>query len=481
MDDRRKRARLQEPPGNARGDVDVDMHASSGNGKMDGTDLPSFMKRQTNDVIELLFREPACCLAAFSILNPLAKQFVFRLLFLDGDAGLDKRLVDGWTTPTPDGRRHGEAAQRSLDDLQVWCHDTATNTVRLQSDFKAGLKTVVAGGGHSWVDRASLEGQKKTKKRETLQGHADEKWEGILSSMVAGTTGNVDGEVLTTLFQANLLSGVPGSHAVTKTGFQFLLQERREQIWFYLFRYMELQDWCTEQLGEALSFIFKLGFSQLGDDMPMDTLTEHQKHMLPRLYELGLILYTKKKRYYPTQSAVSLMEPTEGTNSSGTKGYLIVETNFRVYAYDARPLQNDLLSLFTEIRYMLPGVTVGMLTRDSVRRAYRNGIKAQQLAYFLKIHAHPRMSETGTDREHSAFPPIPGTVIHQLFLWEQERKRVSLNSGKLYTFESSIEFESVRAFASQNGHLLWEDASLKKMVVSVPGHKAVKQFKSQNK
>ena len=67
--------------------------------------------------------------------------------------------------------------------------------------------------------------------------------------------------------------------------------------------------------------------------------------------------------------------------------------------------------------------TVGILTRDSVRKAYRNGIKAQQLAYFLKIHAHPRMAEAGTDKEPSAFPPIPGTVIHQLFLWEQERKR----------------------------------------------------------
>jgi len=28
----------------------------------------------------------------------------------------------------------------------------------------------------------------------------------------------------------------------------------------------------------------------------MDTLTEHQKDMLPLLFELGLILYTKKKR-----------------------------------------------------------------------------------------------------------------------------------------------------------------------------------------
>ena len=45
--------------------------------------------------------------------------------------------------------------------------------------------------------------------------------------MVAGTAGDVDHSVLTTLFQAKLLSGVPGAgHAVTKTGFQFLLQVR---------------------------------------------------------------------------------------------------------------------------------------------------------------------------------------------------------------------------------------------------------------
>ena len=99
--------------------------------------------------------------------------------------------------------------------------------------------------------------------------------------------------------------------------------------------------------------------------------------------------------------------------------------------------------------------------------------------------------------------------------------RVKLNPGKLYTFESSSEYQvslpfpfcpdilasvlalnhapkrhtffslcvafaempqpypwrgfrqSIREFANQNGGLLWEDASLKKMVVSIQGHKAV--------
>lgn len=445
------------------------------NGKMAGTDLLSFITRLNERVIKLLFKKPTSCLAAFSMLTPMAKQFVFRLLFVDEP--VDRKVIDGWASSS--GLSASLVAIKWLKQLQIFQVDLSTKKISLQQDFQRGFRTIVAGGGRSFVDRASLKDEKKIKSREKLKEHADSKWEALLSAMVGGTKEEVDDEVIQTVFEADLLSGTPAAHSVTKTGFQFLLQERREQLWYYLFNLMEsFSD--EEELSETLSFIFELGFAQLGDDLPLSTLTEHQRNIVPHLYELGIIYYSKRKpsasiRYYPTPSAVSLMQPREGVNGhSLSKGYLIVETNFRVYAYDATSLQNDLLALFIDIRYKLPGVTVGVITRDSVRKAYIHGIKAQQLAYFLRIHAHPRMAPNATD-----FSPIPETVVHQLFLWEWERARVVFHDAKLYTFTSRDIFECIAQFAKDHKILLWSKPRVLKMAVTSTGHMQVKKFRRE--
>jgi transcription initiation factor TFIIH subunit 4 len=73
------------------------------------------------------------------------------------------------------------------------------------------------------------------------------------------------------------------------------------------------------------------------------------------------------------------------------KGYVIVETNYRVYAYTDSKLQISLLALFTELLYRFPNVTVGVITRDSIRQALRGGITAKQIISYLEQHAHPKV------------------------------------------------------------------------------------------
>lgn len=74
------------------------------------------------------------------------------------------------------------------------------------------------------------------------------------------------------------------------------------------------------------------------------------------------------------------------------KGHIVVETNYRVYAYTDSNLQVALLALFTELLYRFPNLVVGVLTRDSVRQALRGGITAEQIISYLEQHAHPNVS-----------------------------------------------------------------------------------------
>lgn len=56
-------------------------------------------------------------------------------------------------------------------------------------------------------------------------------------------------------------------------------------------------------------------------------------------------------------------------NISSTKGFLIIETNFRVFAYTNSDLQIAILSTFSELNCRFENVSIGLITRESVRRA----------------------------------------------------------------------------------------------------------------
>lgn len=70
----------------------------------------------------------------------------------------------------------------------------------------------------------------------------------------------------------------------------------------------------------------------------------------------------------------------------------INEPFFQIYAYTDSSLQVALLGLFTELLYRFPNLVVGVMTRDSVRQAFRGGITADQIISYLEQHAHPNVS-----------------------------------------------------------------------------------------
>lgn len=163
-----------------------------------------------------------------------------------------------------------------------------------------------------------------------------------------------------------------------------------------------------------------------------------------------------------------------------TKGYIIVETNYRVYAYTDSKLQVSLLALFTELLYRFPNVTVGVITRDSIRQALRGGITARQIISYLEQHAHTKMIEAATSnptdslRNSSVLPP---TVVDQIKLWENERNRFSFIDGVVYNqFLSEADFNTLRDYASSIDVLLWQNERTRTMVVTKNGHDDVKRF-----
>ena len=108
------------------------------------------------------------------------------------------------------------------------------------------------------------------------------------------------------------------------------------------------------------------------------------------------------RRFNPTRLATTLTSsspplPTSTGGSSGPQeGFIILETNYRVYAYTGipicvvsskifsyphldNPLQIAVLGLFVSLKYRFPNLVVGSITRESVKEALSSGISADQV------------------------------------------------------------------------------------------------------
>lgn len=274
--------------------------------------------------------------------------------------------------------------------------------------------------------------------------------------------------------------------SITSEGFRFLLLSPCEQAWILLQIYSTLHP-ASHSLFTRLGF-FSSGFLYKASEYSSETLRD--------LHMLGFIhLYDKDRIFTPTVLSLHLTDdPAEpflcnpdevqtassgktlSSSSTGT-GFLVLETNYKLYAYTRDPLQLGILGLFVQMRGVVGGhLSYGLITHESCRNAYERGIASEQLIHYLTVNAHPEMhrrltaskasivsSKTTSPMSSStatATPPnallksgfvqttvLPPNVLDQMRIWEKERRRFDQVIPKciLYTdFSSKSEFDQVR-------------------------------------
>jgi transcription initiation factor TFIIH subunit 4 len=288
-------------------------------------------------------------------------------------------------------------------------------------------------------------------------------------------------EIQTALASTGILDYCDGGRSmkITSIGFQFLLMDSFTQVWVLL-RNVINQSFKGSEF-EALDFVFQLSFASCGRGYPIHALLPVQRKLLSCLHELGILSIEEEMgRFYPTSLGVSLVSATSHTEadsvtaktlgpSLSTSGdiQIIVETNFRLYAYTTSAFQTNLLRLFTHMRYRLPNLVVGHLTRDAVREALMIGIKADQIIGYLNAHGHPRMKNG----------MIPSTVRDEIKLWEAEQERVQMKrSFLLREFRSAEQFERVLQYARDVSGCLWSHTPRRQIVVSTDEYDRIRSF-----
>lgn len=438
------------------------------------TSINDYLEQLPPTTTSRLYAKPATCLAIFRLLPSMSKHYVTSLLF--SNTRLSMTDFEKWST---DGGKSRQAA--AFDKLQRMNVMTERGgDLVMNEGFRSNMKMALTGGGSHNSFGVPTYGDEQVDV-DYLDKYCTTTWEDILHFMVGTTFDRRPGESIILLLRASNLIDL--NNRITSAGFQFLLQDGNAQVWTLLLQYLETSDVSGSDPVEMIHFLFMLGNLQVGTSYSTADLTQTQLSLLRDLKDFGIIWQSKdQSAFWPTRLATTLNHDASSRTSStresfGTiassggedAGFVILETNYRLYAYTSSPLQIAVLDLFTDLTSRFPNLCTGQLSRHSIRKALDNGITADQVILFLTSHAHPQMRKQ--------MPLLPPTVVDQIRLWELEKNRLKATTGYLFRdFNDTGEFEEALRYARDIGVLVYDNRAKKCFFVSTEGVQLLTSF-----
>ncbi|KAG9238623.1 RNA polymerase II transcription factor-like protein B subunit 2 [Amylocarpus encephaloides] len=436
-----------------------------------------YLERLPGTAFKKLYQQPSTALAVFRRMVPhLGKTLIMALLYMSKPF----LLTDVDLMIHPDSKKQRDEALSTLQRLHIAIitppNRDSPQTITLAAVFSHSLRLALTGGGnHQSFGVLSNDSETSTVDVSFLDEYARTQWETILHYVVSNVGGTrMVGDGPTAAVKQLLEAGKLVEHrrhstGITQAGFSFLLQEVNAQVWTLLLLWIDHAKEMGMDYTEVLSFFFLLGSLELGRAYRIKTLKDTQTDMLSMLNDFGLVyLPPQQDHFFPTRLATTLSSDSSALRTvaagfdsalsagSGDKGFIIIETNYRVYAYTSSPLQIAVLSLFVKLTTRYPNMVCGRLTRESMYGAINQGITAAQVVTYLETHAHPQLRKIAARNNLRSVIPI--TVADQIKLWQIENERMEATPGFLFRdFDSQREYVACRAYAGDLDILKWHN------------------------
>ncbi|KAL4191725.1 hypothetical protein AMTRI_Chr07g82040 [Amborella trichopoda] len=429
--------------------------------------------------LDSLYTNTFFCEAVLRSLPPVSKMYVLRMLYID--AAVSAKLMQEWVLP--DSFSKHKAAIDRLLQLRVFTESIDRKreiSYRLNPKYQENLRKYLVHGGTLSREPMPSSVTVRLPTLEELDAYALQQWECFLlqlinSSLVERPT-NFSPSMMK-VFQRGLITTRDNeAPKLTENGFRFLLMETHTQLWYIMREYISTSEGRGMDTAELISFLLELSFHVTGEAYNMNTLTEVQQIAIKDLATLGLVKLQQGRKeswFIPTKLATNL-SVSLSDSSSRKEGFVVVETNFRLYAYSTSKLHCEILRLFCRIEYQLPNLIVGAITKESLYTAFDNGITSEQIILFLQQHAHPRVAQKA--------PAVPENVTDQIRLWETDLNRVEMNLAHFYEdFPSMDIYEAACDYARELGGFLWEDSKKMRLIVRGEMHEEMKDFLRRQK
>ena len=379
------------------------------------------------------YSSAAVILGIYRYISTKAQHLLMTFLFVDR---MDERNISSFTESP-------QEAEEIIQELKTLGLFLANNgTISVCNDAKIQLKNLLQNQVACTLRTKSKPDKRKTT-IEKLVGTTRNNWKKLIDFLIGlGSPPSIS--ILRLLIHAGLISQENQEFSRTSECFRFLLKPRDIQIAFLLRQILT----DSNDKAKTTIFLFNLSIAELGKDY---STKDTNKGVIDDLFEIGLIYKynSKSSRYYAAPAIIGLLTDSPKPVPE-TEKFLVVETNFRVYAYTQSDLHIVLLSYFLKMEYRLPGIIVGSLTRESACDALKEGLHAAQIIEFLRNHS----------------TSLPENVTDQLLLWEKERTRISdYDSIMLEEFADISLYRSTLNYAQGCGAYLWDSIDRRTIIL----------------
>uniref|UniRef100_A0A0N4ZFQ3 General transcription factor IIH subunit 4 n=1 Tax=Parastrongyloides trichosuri TaxID=131310 RepID=A0A0N4ZFQ3_PARTI len=485
--------------------------------------LLRYLINLTDEELSRYYKSIPICLVIYRMLPKLSQNIVMKLLWLP---------LHNWKRSFRKDYLKSLVPHLILLFRLKIINDPEQKQLSLNHDFKQNYLTGIMLEPKDIVNLKTAElSEKKAKKiaGKDLGEKANERWECILTYLALPSPESAKkvSQGTKTLFQETGFVRDRGGNQdpeITSQGFQFLLLNRIEQLWTYILQYFEFQKQNGQDNFYCFEFLLKLtllvnfnnegckdlsragmlhtenGSKDLDDDDGdqggnksssktsnnlqlkayniEEAWNEDLQSFFVHLRELGLVFLRKRKDGFffltPLMNnlAVSSTSIENMQEANKNAGFIISESNYRVYAYSDNDLQLAILSTFTDMLYRFDDLAVGVLTRDSVRKALSVGITAKQIITFLRSNSKAECIE-----KNGPTFCVPVTISDQITLWEQERQRIDTEPAIFMEhFDSENQFRALLNFVKENDLLLWYSESTKEIIAKESGKETIGHF-----
>nr|DAD22925.1 TPA_asm: hypothetical protein HUJ06_024388 [Nelumbo nucifera] len=339
--------------------------------------------------LDKLYDNTFICEAVLRSLPPLAKKYALQMLYID--VPVPVKSMEEWVLP--DGFSKHRVAIDRLIQLRVFIENTdrkRETSYLLHPKFKSNLQKYLVYGGVLPREPMPSNITVRLPTLEELDAYALEQWECFLLQLISSS----HAERLTNfspsmmkVFQRGLLSQREKGPRLTESGFQFLLMDTNAQLWYIIREYISNSEDRGLDPADLISFLLELSFHATGEAYNINTLTEIQRSIIKDLADLGVVKLQQGRKeswFIPTKLATNL-SVSLSDSSSRKQGLVVVETNFRMYAYSSSKLHCEILRLFSRVEYQLPNLIVGAITKESLYNAFENGITAEQASINMPL------------------------------------------------------------------------------------------------
>lgn len=254
------------------------------------------------------------------------------------------------------------------------------------------------------------------------------------------------------LLFANL---VDESGSITNKGFEFLLQSRSEQQWHIVLCAVRFFAQNIEEELDLLCVVMEVCMKGSG------TVCEIKEWMdwYDLMESVGVLHYINDGK----QRAMFINDDFFSQSSSEiTKNrFMILETNFKIYAYTSQLYERSILNLFSEAVYVLPNLVKAQFSEKAARVAFEKGITANQIIRYLKNYSSG----------------VPANVGNQLIIWENSRKRIKESKGVLYTdFNHLSDFIKFRSMLDRKKAVLHCDERRRIIIAKEEAYEEAREF-----